>query len=486
MQIEKLLQDFRCRDSCQAKRVLLGVTTDDPGYRNANEAVIQKILGSGRVERLLILDSSKLISGLSFALQGRRLGNPVTLFEPSTVGAGIRVSYEEIESGSIGLSSRYYLDSSSLNSDLHSFFRSDIVPSGLLKRLVEAELAGACYAIAGKMEEALQKEHFCLIVTLNGRHVPSKTIADVANSRSVPSFYWELGTLPGSIYFCSHPPQDYFSFKQEFDSFDCSKSQIREASKWVLERSDPSSRTNIYGKRWDSPKKDGGAREKTYDCLLATSSQDEYWSLGDIFPAPSYTDQFVGFHHQLQVEGLENSRVVLRMHPNTLNKSPGYCMREISKVRWLSRLHPHLRVFWPHEDANTYDLLRRSKTVIVSNSTLGAEAMSMGIRTIHLNPSIYATASSLTLATNEAVLHKYEDKLCTDVALKDISLQLSHEDNFYAEPTARRLSVMQRLLSLQGFLSFMRIAMDRRNRAVSIILFGMAKYLHSIGRRTHG
>ena len=477
LNLETLVREFVCDESCVKKNILVGITTDDPAYRRGNEHIVQTLQRSSAVRQLSVIDCSRLISGFSFSLREARKQRRASDYFLVPSGDGPHITYEVVEPNRNSPSKSRYADYPAITSDLHSFFRDDKLPGGLVRKIVERELVSASESIGERLEGLLSTEHFCLLVTLNGRHVPSKTITNAARNFGVPSYFWELGTRPDRLYLCSHPPQDFYSYQKEYSSFSCDDSLLTEARLWVLERSNPSSKSNSYSSRWQRIERRDNHLEQAYDCLLATSSQDEYWSLGDIFPEPNYKNQYEGFHEQLKKEGLEDGFVVLRMHPNTLNKSPGYCLREIRKVRWLCKLHPNIRVVWPQDDENTYLLLQNSKFVLVANSTLGVEAMAMGIRTRHLNPSIFATASTSTLAGKTDSQRDYDCGEAVIVALKDVALQLSHEDNVYQFSAPQELSIFDKILSFQGPLSILRVLLERRNRAFSLVLFGLARHL---------
>lgn len=473
------LREQVCAAGCVKKNVFVGITTDDPAYRTANHEVLRRIGAEDNLNKVHILDCSSLLSGFSYARYRERVGSRYKSYHEQLHGK-TGFQFEKMRKSIPFRKHSWFVEDSSLLSDLHSFFCTDKLPRGPLRSLIERELVSAGHVIGTRVEQLFSAKHFCVAITLNGRHVPSKTISKIASKNSIPTIFWELGSLKGNLYICDHPSQDFYAFEREFEPFRSRHPDLQNALEWVTDRQLPTSTSNIFGSRWDFKYSEISGSKEDIDVLLATSSQDEFWSLGNLFPAPKYKDQYLGFSDKLNSIRGDVSKAVLRMHPNTLNKSPGYCLREAYKVWRILRRYSSVLVVWPQDEANTYSLVRRSKIVIVANSTLGVEAMAMGKRTQHLNASVFATASKLTLGGSVRKTSKRSLDLMKRVALTDIALQLEHESKIEeVSHQAEPLGLFQTLLAAHGPYSILRAGMAWRNRVVARFVFSLSKKILS-------
>jgi predicted glycosyltransferase len=119
------------------------------------------------------------------------------------------------------------------------------------------------------------------------------------------------------------------------------------------------------------------------------------------------------------------------MHPNTINKSAKYCIREVKRLLALRETFPNIEIVWPNAQIDSYELLKTSDLVLSSGSTVALESMYLGRPTYHVDHSSYFHASSKTMIdysmSIDELISAYSVKRNRKVALIEIALRLWHE-----------------------------------------------------------
>ncbi|QDV11935.1 Capsule polysaccharide biosynthesis protein [Rosistilla oblonga] len=127
------------------------------------------------------------------------------------------------------------------------------------------------------------------------------------------------------------------------------------------------------------------------------SSQDEFASLGK-----AWKSSFDSEHLVLMRLCQRNPRTLfcIRFHPNQAGIR--------SDITWpyqaLEQM-PNVRIYYPQDQANTYDLLHAAHTVIAFNSTVAVEACWIGKPVIMIGPSFYDSLDVAYTPANENELH---------------------------------------------------------------------------------
>lgn len=95
---------------------------------------------------------------------------------------------------------------------------------------------------------------------------------------------------------------------------------------------------------------------------------------------------------RLQAKWLEsnNFRLVIRIHPNLLNKPIRQFVREFRAFKGIARDFKNVQIIQPWSSTNSYDLLKQADLVLVHGSTIGLEASALGKRVITTQRTAYS------------------------------------------------------------------------------------------------
>lgn len=313
-----------------------------------------------------------------------------------------------------------------IESDLYSFFLNNQLGNGFLTGLYRKKLAAAKDFAYQQTNSLFKNHHYCSAIVLNGRHVISYAVSEAAKESGVPVFFWEHRPSDLRLYFCDHPPQDFFSYEREYKCFSPTTKQILDAETWILKRTELRDSENLFSAGWARTPEFLGLN--TIQLSVFTSSQDEFWSLGNLFPEKQYGDFYEEISKFFEHHQDPASNCILRMHPNTVNKAVPYAFKEIRKALRLRKQFPNLRVLWPNQNINSYEVVRSSSSVIVENSTVGVEAAFLKVPVRYLSPSIYVGLSSETmnLDPEKRSFSSRQREKNKRIAIKDVALIRSH------------------------------------------------------------
>jgi hypothetical protein len=214
------------------------------------------------------------------------------------------------------------------------------------------------------------------------------------------------------MYVSQHQPLDWNEISRFDNTFRPSTSELALAKAWLSSRVTGEDEVNEFSQHFDdlsSSREEPIGERRGRHVVFFTSSQDEFWELGELWPKSDWKDQYEAFS-SVVTESLKagSHAFIVRMHPNTLNKSPQYMTSELRSIYRLKQKYPEIKVIWPHETRNSYQLAADSQLVVVWNSTIGVEAMFLGCEVMHLEQSFYALASKTTIATTENVASFFE------------------------------------------------------------------------------
>ena len=362
-----------------------------------------------------------------------------------------------------------------VRSHLFSFFLTDLIGGGLFATAQLNRISKATQSAYDTIANMLTEEHFCSCVVLNGRNSVAAATRIAAQDNSVKIFFWEHSP-EHKIYFCDHPPQDYFAYKRELGFFTPSPEQLKDAEKWLNQRTELLSSHNTYSKGW----KTGliHSQEKKIDLCIFTSSQDEVWALGDLVPKRDYEDFYSEISELLSKREQREGSLVMRMHPNTLNKSVLYVLREAKKARKLRNKFSALEIIWPHQNVNSYDLIRSSHHVLVEHSTIGVEAAWLGVPVSHLSVSNYVGLSSQTKFSAKSKNHEANSSMTVEdlktTALVDVALRRSHYQLAYGRHQNQRWTRLSALKSIASNWTILFLAIRFLNPRINKLILATA------------
>lgn len=274
-------------------------------------------------------------------------------------------------------------------SDLVTYFRTDSLDTskGVVKRVAQA-MDKKARPVFGIVTDYLTEHGFDQVYVPNGRVPEQRMALEACKSKGVAIRYYEIGRAkPFSFYAGATQVHDRSGTQAEVDDVlaGVPHDLIQDmAHQWLSERTGSDSALNVYSTGWSTTSASTASREdeettkKTLKAVFFSSSVDEFASYGKAWALHSWSDQYEGFDHIMQLLESQGVACTLRIHPNLTNKSSRYFAAEIARIKEVRARHPHLRVIWHNEPVNSYDLVRESDYIVVGRSTLGHEASLMG------------------------------------------------------------------------------------------------------------
>jgi hypothetical protein len=220
------------------------------------------------------------------------------------------------------------------------------------------------------------------VLMFNGRFVLDEVILSVARSEGLDVLRYEAGGDLRGFDLFTHSANDREAL------------QRRMVPLIEIVRSDP--RAREIGASWFETRvrQPEGMHARTADVGLTgefvtffTSSPDEFFLTRpeEMRGYLSQIDAIRAVRDSLATNG--SPELVVRTHPNMRNKSP---LERKAWSRSLSGL-TGIRVIDEEQSIDSYELARRSKWVITYGSTIGVEAMYLGLPTITMGSSLYSS-----------------------------------------------------------------------------------------------
>ena len=463
-------------DSCQCDNssILIVHTHDYFLFQNPLGAVIEHCrIKYGEGAKILVADFTSITSEYSFGKHQRTVQHtrPLEFHEKER-----HVKVLSFSSHAPRLEEPIHTREQSIHSELHSFFLSDSIPKNLLAKLYERRLRKIYDSVYSHIIELCKNQHFCAGYSLNGRHPPGAAAAAAMLSSGVRRFFWELGEGKNAAYICDHEPQNHAAILREFETLEVTDAERAQARKWVTARASsksPRESTNSLRSPWPFPQESRESEDKEKrDIVFFSSSKDEFWSLGSLFPSKIWQSQYEGLSSLLSVLGDEIGSLTVRLHPNLKNKSLRLVIDEICEVRDLLETYS-AQIIWPHDRVNSYDLAFKSDLVVVANSTIGPELALMGKKVIHLENSVYAATAKASLYSPNVSASDLRTLLSTKTlqsfAEKEIALKIRHKSHFascgllYTSASSR----LGQIRKLNGIWALFRSVVQKRNRILS-------------------
>lgn len=473
--------------ACRQIKICFIYTTDDPGYTRAQMGVLKHLVRiTSDEDEIKILDYSRQLTlhSLRKVLAFSQEIHPLDRFVSKTMKISLSTAGTgQVQNNDLGAEAR-----SAIKSHMHSFFSDTRIPKNFLSKYVQNRIEKEAVFLQSALEVDLEASHFCVGVVLNGRHTHGRVAKESLKARNIGVLHWESSpTDEDRAYLCSHEPQNFWSYKQELTVFEPSKKDLEIAQTWVEDRSIDASPRNQYASQWGGPQKQGRAIPKVVNnsnlVSFFTSSQDELWALGSLFPDHLWKDQYRGLSRFIEDQTSCRDEIVIRMHPNSLNKSPRYVLEEISKIRNLMNLDRRVAVSLPTSPVNSYKLAASSRVILTSNSTIGVEALSLGIKVLHLNRSKYGASSEATLY-GQSQGFGFQD--LRSLATKEIALHLAHEHVKCPPEKLPKLPKVASVFSARGIRPLLLIYFSIRNRIFAkffYVVFALSLRVRGQGSR---
>ncbi len=251
------------------------------------------------------------------------------------------------------------------------------------------------------------------VIVFNGRRPNTAAVLDASEACKTAVRYFETN-WDGRIFLESFSPH-HRELVQSRSIEKCRLLNESEISGYVQDFIDSRTKVlnrNQFIRNFDQTKPI--TPKSTKSIVILTSSPDEFIGVGDSWKTSSWRNQEEAIDEVVQALSQKGRDVIIRMHPNTLNKT----WREyIRQIQFYSKLN--CRVIRPESSVNTYDLVSSSGGVVVWASTIGLESAVRGIPTWTLSPNLYDLKTGIkNIASKEEALA--EDYNPYDINLSDL------------------------------------------------------------------
>jgi Capsule polysaccharide biosynthesis protein len=237
----------------------------------------------------------------------------------------------------------------------------------------------SAWSIALEFSRLLDQTHPRAVVVFNGQFFPEATARWLAQSRGIPSFAHEVGLQPFSAFFTAGEPTAYpIDIPENFELSDGQNARLDA----YLEKRFQGNFTMAGIKFWpemkglDEPLIKRIAQYKqvvpVFTNVVFDTSQPHANTL--------FSDMFAWLDEVLElIRRHPETFFVIRAHPD--ESRPGKESAE-TVAGWVTARSadslPNVVFIPPHERLSSYELIQRSKFVMIYNSTIGLEAAIMG------------------------------------------------------------------------------------------------------------
>jgi hypothetical protein len=193
--------------------------------------------------------------------------------------------------------------------------------------------------------------------------------------------YYERGLKPNTYYSGEFSLLD----RQKYQESILQKNIDEDVTDWFVNRIiEPSA--NEYSGLWKKTVMNANleTRDQTPNMTIFSSSPDEFAFLGPDWHESDWTDQWEAYEAVINKFNKTHD-ITIRLHPNTMNKSYKERKRTSKSVRSIKNKFPNINIIPASSSTNTYDLIGKSEVVVVWYSTVGLEAVNLGVPVICLN-----------------------------------------------------------------------------------------------------
>lgn len=309
--------------------------------------------------------------------------------------------------------------------------------------------------------------------------------------------YFEKGFLSDTFYLGGTSLLDRVKLQKAYREIrEVPETCMELAQAWFLTRFDRKL-GHEFSILWNDSEK--SIKEQVEGCkpyvVIFTSSEDEFAKLGQDWMPSEWDTQWEAYREVIRKFLTLEVNVVLRMHPNLLNKSV-YERRDVNKIVCeLKKLYPKLIVHTASSPVNSYSLILHSEMVFVWGSTIGLEAVMLGKPTVVLNASEWDQSIDVRQVLSSGHLTDLPPQLPSPdslTALKYVAKRLSldlpllEEDiNLFIEPTTFRYR-LARNVGFRGSINLKVIAKTFLEVILRPNVFGWYRKLSLKLKETHG
>lgn len=221
------------------------------------------------------------------------------------------------------------------------------------------------------------------LVVFNGRYPVAWTAREYFLKAGNAIFYHERGATIYQYQLVDHMPHDYYAWMRGYNELDRIgteryKNYMLLAQQWLSNKLSKNDQQTInFGVN--------SVRGLADSLFNATSpatityftvSFDEWSSLPvNIYPRSTWSDEFSSLQALLSVINIyRNIRLIIRVHPNNLNKDP----MDQSRIHNL-HLPPNATLIPANSQIDSYELLSKSSAIFTYGSSIGYEAAYLGL-----------------------------------------------------------------------------------------------------------
>lgn len=375
-------------EDCREHGLLLVHTEDDPSWQGIVLSVAARLSEAGP---LYILD----LSGRNFP----RRTAPAAMFQSVLAHFGVK----PIRRTSKVLAEKFSVIPRIKSPNLEYFDAqgAESVSSGLLTFLGTSWLSNfpflgqtlksrlkRDYAVSfHSTRSAIDGKKVCTVVIPNGRFPLQSGCITAAKSAGKKLHYYEKSWKPSHYILSDLRTHDFRALQAELRTVQgrLSKPDLDFSKSWFSSRINDNRHLAEIGANFSG--RQVSPHNSDY-LVIFTSSSDEFDALGELWPKPSWADQYEAFSYFLS-KTRSDQHVVMRVHPNSINKPLSQTIKEIISIRSISKIFPNIQIISPLSHCNSYHLAQYSRGVYVWESTIGLESSYLGRRVYNFAPALW-------------------------------------------------------------------------------------------------
>jgi hypothetical protein len=268
--------------------------------------------------------------------------------------------------------------------------------------------------------KAIKKHKLQKILVFNGRYISSAAVRAAAEEHSIPVHYHERGGSLSKYLLSENPIHHLPAFQQILKNCwrDKPISDIEAINIGLDILADRIRRANSDVNRFKGNQISGYIEGLELDrsklnVIFFSSTDDEYqWVPSPYeYPMGAWRDQRAALFDLFQLceKLIDSMHLIVRIHPNNLNKS------KAERMLWDWASIPTNCVVIPdHSAVCSYALIREADLVITFGSTIGIEAAGLGVMSVLMAPALYDYLPSIRIVDSPselaAVIHDLNRK----------------------------------------------------------------------------
>ena len=278
---------------------------------------------------------------------------------------------------------------SGISSDLISFFRDHDLAIDQYKKKIKNTL-NVAYGFYKNLLKWLELSKIDLVYMFNGRFLFNKAVLRACEFLETSFYIYESGYLPEtySLYKDTVCQDSGYAQKQmnaDWKNYGVGKEKV--AQKWFATR-----KKGMHGRFFFTSRQNESFLPKNFDIekkniVIFNSALDEYEAMED-WKNHVYDDETKGIE-KIITHFLDQDNTIqfyLRVHPN-LWGTHNTQMRLLSEIE--SKKYKNLKIIWPEELIDSYELINSSDITISFGSTIGMEATFWGASSVMIGRSLY-------------------------------------------------------------------------------------------------